>query len=129
MTAGTLGATCLTFALCVIGTTTAPADKKWRAPRTEHRQPNHQGVWDIGTTTPFQRSSDLSQKRAYTQEEAEAVRKKSRLGNEKMDAPVDLTQGAAKAGDVVGQEADMISFERRDDLTVVNGEIRTSLVI
>jgi len=122
-------ATLLAIELCIVCAPTAHAEKKRRAPRTEYGQPNLQGVWDIGTTTPFQRASDLGTKRAYTPEEAAAVQKKTRDNNAKLDAPVDLAQGAPKAGDVVGQEADLIAFERRDDLTVVNGEIRTSLVI
>jgi hypothetical protein len=46
-----------------------------------------------------------------------------------MDAPVDLTRDAPKVGDKISQEADQISMERRDDLTRVNNEYRTSLII
>jgi hypothetical protein len=105
------------------------ADKQWRMPKTESGQPNLQGYWDFGTTTAMQRPKDLGEKRTYTDEEAQAVRNKTRANNLKMDAPVDLSVGAAKAGDAVGQEADVMSFDRRDDLTRINGEYRTSLVV
>jgi hypothetical protein len=125
----TAAAILFALALSIVSAPLALAERKWRVPRTEHGQPNLQGYWDIGTTTPFQRPTNLGEKRSYTPEEALAVQQKTRDNNAKLDAPVDLTQGAAKAGDMVGQEADLISFERRDDLTIVNGEIRTSLVI
>jgi hypothetical protein len=105
------------------------SDKQWRMPKTDSGQPDLQGYWDFGTTTALQRPKDLGEKRTYTDEEAQAVRNKTRANNLKMDASVDLSVGAPKAGDAVGQEADMASFERRDDLTRIDGEYRTSLVV
>jgi hypothetical protein len=119
-----------TFTLCALAVFSADAaGTKWKTPKTEHGQPNLQGNWDFGTSTPFQRPKALGEKKTYTEEEAIVVRNKVREGNLKMEAPVDLTRGAPKAGDAVGQEADTMSFDRRDDLTRVNGEYRTSLII
>ncbi|HTE43536.1 MAG TPA: hypothetical protein VK629_22140 [Steroidobacteraceae bacterium] len=118
------------FALCaLIGVNAQAASTKWKTPKTEHGQPNLQGVWDFGTATPLQRPKDLGEKRTYTEAEAQAVRSKTRANNLAMDAPVDLTRDAPKAGARIGQEADMISAERRDDLTRVNNEYRTSLIV
>jgi hypothetical protein len=105
------------------------AGAKWKTPKTEYGQPDLQGVWDFGTATPFQRSKALGDKRAYTDEEAVSVRNKARENNLRMDAPVDLTRGAPKVGDKISQEADQISMDRRDDLSRVNGEYRTSLIV
>jgi len=126
----TLARNYFTFSFCVLTAfSTHAGGTKWKAPKTEYGQPNLQGNWDFGTSTPFQRPKALGEKRAYTEDEAIAVRNKVREGNLKMDAPVDLTQGAPKVGDAVGQQADEMSFDRRDDLTRVNGEYRTSLII
>ena len=119
-----------TFALCVSVALSAHAEKpKWKVSKTEYGQPNLQGLWDFGTTTPFQRPKDLGEKRTYTAAEALVVQQKSRENNLQMDAPVDLTRGGPKVGDSISQEADMISIERRDDLTQINQEYRTSLIV
>ncbi|MGH8185665.1 MAG: hypothetical protein ACREUC_03815, partial [Steroidobacteraceae bacterium] len=96
---------------------------------TEHGQPDLQGTWDFGTKTPFQRPAALGEKRAYTDQEAMEFEGKAREANLKMDAPVDLTKDAPVAGGKVGEEADAPSIERRHDLTQVNGEYRTSIII
>jgi hypothetical protein len=91
--------------------------------------PDLQGTWDFGTKTPFQRPAALGEKRVYTEQEALEVENKAREANLKMDAPVDLSKDAPVAGAKVGEEADAPSIERRHDLTRVNGEYRTSIVI
>lgn len=96
---------------------------------TEHGQPDLQGTWDFGTKTPFQRPAALGERRAYTDQEALELENKAREANLKMDAPVDLSKDAPVAGAKVGEEADAPSMERRHDLTRVNGEYRTSIVI
>jgi len=105
------------------------ADKKWRVPKTEYGHPDLQGYWDFGSSTPLQRPTDLGEQRVYTEAEAMAVRAKIRENNRKREAPVDLSQGAPKAGDFIGQEADVVATVSRDELTTINGEYRTSLII
>ena len=107
----------------------AHASAKWKPPLTEHKQPDLQGLWDIGTQTPFQRPTNLGEKRAYTEEEALEFERKARAANAKLDAPIDLSKGAPQVGGSIGQEADMGSVERRHDLTRVNGEYRTSIIV
>jgi hypothetical protein len=101
----------------------------WEQGTTEHGHPDLQGTWDFGTKTPFQRPAALGEKRAYTEQEAVDFENKAREANLKMDAPVDLAKDAPVAGAKVGEEADAPSIERRHDLTRVNGEYRTSIII
>jgi hypothetical protein len=91
--------------------------------------PDLQGTWDFGTKTPFQRPAELGDKRAYTETEAIELERKAREENRKMAAPVDLSKDAPVAGAQIGEEADVPSMDRRSDLTRVNGEYRTSIVI
>lgn len=119
------------YSLCLL-LVLGPADaveRNWKAQRTEHGQPDLQGLWDYGTKTPFLRPSALGEKRAYTEQEAIAFERDAREANLKMDAPIDLSKGAPLAGAAIGQEADADSMERRHDLTQVNGEYRTSIII
>lgn len=106
-----------------------PAEREQKAARTEHGQPNLQGVWDFGTKTPFQRPPALGEKRAYTAQEASEFENKAREADLKLDAPIDLSKNAPVAGAKIGQEADMDAMERRHDLTRVNGEYRTSIIV
>lgn len=94
-----------------------------------HERPDLQGTWDFGTKTPFQRPAELGEKRAYTEREAIELQNKAREENLKWDAPVDLSRDAPAAGGTVGEEADVVSMDRRHDLTRVNGEYRTSIII
>jgi hypothetical protein len=98
--------------------------------QTAHaNDPDLQGIWDFGTATPFQRPTALGEKRAYTEQEAIDLESKLREANRRMDAPVDLSKGAPVAGAKIGQEADAGSVDRRHDLTRVNGEYRTSIIV
>ncbi|MBC7983662.1 MAG: hypothetical protein H7Y02_07410 [Candidatus Obscuribacterales bacterium] len=117
----------LLLLLCINSTHAAGA--KWKIPKTEHAQPDLQGLWDTGTQTPFQRPASLGEQRAYSEQEAAEFENKAREANKKMDAPVDLSKGAPTVGGYVGQEADQGSIVRRHDLTRVNGEYRTSVII
>jgi hypothetical protein len=105
------------------------ADARWKVPKTENGQPDFQGIWDYGTSTPFMRPSALGEQRTYTEQEAIEVERKARESNEKMDAPIDLSKNEPKVGGGVGQEADQGSFVRRHDVTRVNGEYRTSILV
>ena len=49
--------------------------------------------------------------------------------NRQLEAPVELSKDAPVAGAKIGQEADAGSVDRRHDLTRVDGEYRTSIII
>lgn len=108
---------------------TAQTSEAQRAQKTEHGHPDLQGVWDFGTTTPWQRAASLGNKRAYTEREAAEIENKARTENLRKDAPVDLTQNAPTIGAMIGEEADEMAMERRHELTRVDGEYRTSIII
>jgi hypothetical protein len=52
----------------------AQQDQKYRAPRTESRQPDLQGVWNFNTAVPLQRPPSAAGKKLFTREELEARR-------------------------------------------------------
>lgn len=99
------------------------------AAQAAHSEPDLQGTWDFGTKTPFQRPTELGEKRAYTEREVRKLEAEAREENRQMDAPVDLSKDAPVAGSEVGEEADVVSMDRRHDFTRVNGEYRTSIII
>ena len=105
------------------------AQSTWHSPRTEHGQPDLQGLWDFGTKTPFQRPAALGERRAHTEQEVIELVRKARDANAALDAPVDLTKNAPSVGGKIGQESDNDAMERRHDFTRVKGEYRTSVII
>ena len=63
----------LFLALTAVGVS-ADQDAKYRAPRTESRQPDLQGVWNFNSATPLQRPASAAGKKVFTKEEFEARR-------------------------------------------------------
>lgn len=118
----------LLIALCVCHASGA-AESSWHSPRTEHGQPDLQGLWDFGTKTPFQRPAALGERRSHTEQEVIELQRKARAANAALDAPVDLSKNAPTVGDRIGQESDNDAMERREDFARVNGEYRTSIVV
>ena len=47
----------------------APAEKRWKVPRTPWGHPDLQGIWNNGTTTPLERPKDLENRETLTDEE------------------------------------------------------------
>jgi hypothetical protein len=117
----------LVLALCMDAS--QARDPNWKVPKTEHGQPDLQGVWNHGTITPFERPQAFGEKRMFTAEEAKEFEGRAQEGNRRLDAPVDLTRDEPAVGGAIGQEADSASVERRYDLTRVDGEFRTSIII
>lgn len=63
----------LFLALTTVGTS-AEQDPKYRAPRTESRRPDLQGVWNFNSATPLQRPPSAASKKVFTKEEFAARR-------------------------------------------------------
>ncbi len=99
------------------------------AQASEQNRPDLEGTWDFGTRTPWQRPAALGNKRAYTDAEAAELENKARRENLRKEAPIDLTQNAPAVGGTIGEEADEMAMDRRHELTRVDGEYRTSIII
>src|ERR1700685_1875082 len=76
---------------------TAPAAKKWSAPRTTDGRPDLEGVWDAASMTPLERPVELGNKEFYTPEEIAAYEKKSanELDRDRRDGPAEADLGRA----------------------------------
>ena len=55
----------------------APAEKRWKVPRTPWGHPDLQGIWNNGTTTPLERPRDLENREFLSDEEWAARAKES----------------------------------------------------
>lgn len=105
------------------------AQSQWVAPLTEHSHPDLQGVWYFGTSTPVSRPAELGDQKTYTAGEAKKIEEGMRQTNIAQDLPLDPNRPAPETGAYIGFEADYNFATKRNSLTRVNGEYRTSLVI
>lgn len=98
-------------------------------PRTSSGLPNLQGNWTNKLATPFEQPGHLGQRQVHT--EAEVVEFMAQLEEEResMLAPVDPDRAAPDTADGVDQSAEDIFAPDYNDLLLINGEYRTSVVI
>lgn len=105
------------------------AEQEWSVPRTEHGYPDLQGLWGNRTQTPFQRPAALGNQRSYTQEEALAMEAERQEFDRAKFLAIDPNREAPPAGDFIGNQADGNFADVRVNVTRVNGEYRTSLIV
>ena len=98
-------------------------------PRTEFDRPDFQGYWTNQSQTPWQRPESLGTQRAYTVEEANERMAAARRRDEQKAAPITGEFSAPAEGATIGFQADQNFANTRIDLTVINGEYRTSLIV
>lgn len=100
---------------------------EWQVPRLANGQPDLQGLWTNVTRTPLERRADLGLQRAYS--DAQALQLVNRIrGREAAAAnPSDPDRGAP-SGNSIGSY-NTFWLEQGSDLTVIEGEVRTSLII
>jgi hypothetical protein len=98
-------------------------------PRTEFDRPNFQGYWTNQSQTPLQRPENLGTQRAYSIEEATRLMGAARQRDAERAAPVTEGLEVPAAGAQIGFQADQNFANTRIDLTVINDEYRTSLII
>ena len=91
--------------------------------------PNIQGIWYYGTATPLARPKELGERLTISHEEADVYREKLKQQLDKSREPIDPTGGAPEAGAAIGFEADFNFAIPRTELTVIDGKIRTSLIV
>lgn len=105
------------------------AEKEWSVPRTEHGYPDLQGLWGNRTQTPFQRPAALGNQRSYTEEEALTMEAERQEIDRVKFRAIDPDREAPPAGDFIGNQADGNFADTRVNVTRVNGEYRTSLIV
>lgn len=105
------------------------AEQAWVSPQTENDFPDLQGFWGNRTQTPFQRPAALGNQRAYTAEEAMSMEDERREFDRLKFLPIDGNREAPEAGAFIGNQADGNFADVRINVTKVNGEYRTSLIV
>jgi len=99
-------------------------------PRTVWGVPDFQGYWRNNTVMPFQRARELSDQRAFTEEEARRLERAAQEAVEEDNEPLDPDRPApaAEALPPVGNY-DLFWTDRGMFLPTIDGEYRTSAII
>jgi hypothetical protein len=115
--------------IAYLGSAAANPEATYTTPRTWHDQPDLQGVWYFGSTTPFTRPTELGEQAVYSPEEARAIEEKALQSKLSQEAPLDPDRAAPELGAFVGFEADFNFARLRHEMQAVQGEYRTSLIV
>lgn len=105
------------------------SESEWEVPRTEHGYPDLQGEWSNVNATPIQRSLELADKRAYTEEEALALESNLQDLDEQNYLPSEANRAAPPIGDLSLTLTEVLYSDSKTNLALVNGEYRTSLIV
>ena len=102
----------------------------YRVPRLPDGAPDLQGVWTNATATPMERSPELGERRAYTEQEAAAI-SKAALAAVAADAAPSDPDKKIEATDSLPPVGNYNLFWTDRGMTVanINGEYRTSMII
>ena len=102
----------------------------YRAPRLPDGSPDLQGVWTNATATPVERSPELGDRRAFTDEEAAAISKAALAAVAADAAPSDPNKKieAIESLPPVGNY-NLFWTDRGMTVANINGEYRTSMII
>lgn len=98
-------------------------------PRTEHGLPDFQGYWNNSSQTPIERPASLGDKRSYTLEEALALESSAQQSDLQKADPLDPNRAPPADGGVIMFQADENFANTRINITQINGEYRTSLIV
>ena len=107
----------------------ATAAEKADMPRTEFGQPDLQGVWFYGTSTPFDRPERLGNKQSYTAEEAVELLLALEEADREKTEPLNGSRSAPSAGVAIAQDADHNFATSRTNPVMIDGQYRTSQII
>jgi len=129
----------LAILACAALTTTAFAQQRYTAPRTEYGHPDFQGVWTNATITPFIRAEQYGERRAHTAAEAQMLEKgiadynaAANLPSNPNDTVQDLERkGCELRGFANNANCAYNQFwaDSGTHLIDINGEKRTSIII
>jgi hypothetical protein len=102
----------------------------YRVPRLPDGSPDLQGVWTNATATPVERSPELGERRAYSEEEAAAISKAAIAAVEADAAPSDPDKKIEAISSLppVGNY-NLFWTDRGMTVAHINGEYRTSMII
>jgi hypothetical protein len=103
---------------------------EYRVPRLPDGTPDLQGVWTNATATPMERSPELGERRAFTEEEAAAISKAAVAAVEADAAPSDPNKKIEAISSLppVGNY-NLFWTDRGMTVAHINGEYRTSMII
>lgn len=97
--------------------------------RTEYGLPDFQGYWNNASQTPIERPVTLGTKRSYTQEEALALLQTAQQSDLEKAAALDPDRAPPAEGGVIMFQADENFANTRINITQIDGEYRTSLIV
>ena len=104
------------------------AEAGYSAPRTEFGAPDLQGIWSIATQTNLERAARFGGNLVISEDEALRIEAAYQGAIEASNRPSDPDREAPVAGRNVGGY-NTFWIEPGDRLAVVNGEIRTSILV
>lgn len=104
--------------------------QNWTAPRTEAGHPDLQGYWINNKNIVFERPVALGEKRAYTEEEAQALIAQAEAQQRARVVPADPDRPAPPAGETITNVADAnFHPDLYTEQPYIDGEYRTSILI
>lgn len=114
--------------MLTVGVATTAAENT-TMPRTEFGQPDLQGVWFYGTSTPFQRPEEQGIKQSYAADEALEILFDLQESNREKAEPLNGSRSAPSAGATIAQGADHNFATLRTNPVKIDGQYRTSQII
>lgn len=105
--------------------------QNYQTPMTEWGVPDLQGVWKHATVMPFERPSQLGNKRAYTEAEALELERAAQARFDADNEPLDPNRPAPEVADSLPPIGNYDLFWRDDAqfIPTIDGEFRTSAII
>jgi len=118
---------CVVACLFLISSAFA-AETGYITPRTEFGVPDLQGTWSLSTQTNLERAQRFNGSLVISQEEAILIEARVQARTEASNQPSDPNRGAPTEGQNVGGY-NTFWMDPGDRLAVVDGEIRTSILV
>ncbi len=119
----------LLLLLLVTNVTTAQTVDGYVVPRTEYGQPDMQGIWFYGSSTPYERPVELREKKTYTRAEGLELERSLVQASQAKDQAVNPDRAPPPKGVSIVQEADHNFASIRMNPIRIDGLYRTSQII
>jgi hypothetical protein len=119
------------FSLLIISIITgSTAAQDYEGPMTEWGVPDFQGVWKHATIMPFERDTELGEKRAYTEEEAVELERAVQQRFDAANEPLSADRAAPEIAESLPPLGNYDLFWREDAkfIPTIDGEFRTSAI-